>query len=468
MNLSIDYDSLKTKEDPSTYETLLDIILKHGVITKQVYKKLNPFKLPGNKHTYLGAMYMALQIDAFYRDFTLDNQLDFMKQLKGKNPLGHDDMIGYVKHDQLQQDIQAGKVETYFDFFDYVHRSDAIDMALYQKQPKKLLTKLKNIINKRCYGAFKILGVTILEKNYPGEADNYERKTTITVDTGARKHQHSYTFPVNEISVKHVASFILENILVLVNKLLADYNCDYRFASFTSTLNHELFPAHRNKHVICPLSREQYQIFDFTNAQQKYLHSKPAHLLLSYNLPLSYTHIEYAIYHFNQCGLLAHLDTEQLETTTNSLFNSTYQHTGNLMVAFPGLVAAVNQYVTPGQNPHLAFLEALNDISHGILTFTDIVDGLPENFDYETDMEFTVSFMLNGQQHNVVCHLANSYFAHRLLQYVASEIIPEQYPDYALLNVVGPDYGLHYIMLATKKQATYLTKMNLLLTRPIF
>ena len=456
-----DYKPEDIKDDTTTYLKLLDILFEHGIIMEVVYQKLKQFVLPGNKDTYLGALYMAKELSSFYKHFTIEKQLEFMELLCGRGEFGRDGILDYRKKAKLTKDIKAGKIETYLDFFRYSHCCELINISAYQGKPKHLLKKLTKILNSLSYpNAFSISNISIYEEDFFGEPSYDNKRTTLIIDSGARKHEFSYTFSVDKDRTYHVILLVLENALTFINRLLADYTCSFRFASVVSVLNKTLFPGSREITAICRIEQSNEYIFEFRAMQERFLRKRPAHLF--YRFPLSYTHIEYAIYHFQQRGLLEHLSEEQLNDTISKIYNKTYEDIGDLMIAFPNTIAVVNQKVTSGQKPYFEFIQALNTISRGVLNFNDIYDGLPDQFEYETESEFIVSFTCNEKSHEVICRLNDKNFDQTIIYYIINEIVRKEYPNYQLINIVGGIYGEDYFLFASDQQIDYLNQKKLL------
>jgi len=461
------YDLDDLKQDQTSYLKLLAILYRHQLIIESVYRKLSLFPLEGNNNGYFAALYMATELSSFYKHFTLEKQLEFVELLSGRSEFGRDGILDYRKKARLTKDVKDGKLDTYLDFFKYSYCCDFLNINTYQGKPKQLLKKLVKIFNSLTYqNAFAIQDISIDEEDFFGEPSYDNRKATIIIDTGSRKHQHTYTFSVDKDHSPINILLVLRNVLVHLNNLLADYACNFRFTSITNDLNKSLFPTGSELCAICRADQINEHIFDFRSMQSKFLFNHPS--LLSYSSPLSYTHIQYAIYHFLECGLLLHLTEEQLNNIKNKLFEGTYEHTGDLMAIFPGTIAIVHQNITNGQKPYSAFLEALNTISHGILKFTAIKDGLPDEFDYETESEFKVSFICNGLAHEVVCRLNFKNFDQGLIYYIINEIIRKECLNYQLINIVGGVHDQDYFLFASDQQVDYLKSKKLLIDIPRF
>jgi hypothetical protein len=155
------------------------------------------------------------------------------------------------------------------------------------------------------------------------------------------------------------------------------------------------------------------------------------------------------------------LNNQQLNDTINNIYQDTYEHIGNLIAAFPGTIAIVDQTITPGQKPYWDFLQTLNLISHGVLNFTDIDDGLPDQFEDGSEDEFVVSFKCGGKQHEVKCSVAYKYFDTAMIYYVINEIIRKDYPAYQLIQFINSHHQQDYYLFASQEQSQYLQKMKL-------
>lgn len=200
-------------------------------------------------------------------------------------------------------------------------------------------------------------------------------------------------------------------------------------------------------------------IVDFQDMQKKFLFNRPRAMV--FRFPLSYTHIAYIIYHIRQCGLISHLEEKEVRDITGDIYSRSYDRISDLLMLFPHTVAIVDRHLTAGKKAYLDFLMDLNLISHGVLCFTDISDGIPDHFTLETDSTFMVSFTCNGKRHEVECTLIGNEFHARIVYYVINEIIRKEYPNYQLIQLISQNYTHDKYIFATNQQSDYLESMKL-------
>jgi len=105
---------------------------------------------------------------------------------------------------------------------------------------------------------------------------------------------------------------------------------------------------------------------------------------------------------------------------------------------------------------------ALNQISNGVLNFTDISDGTPEDFTYETEVIFKVSFKCNGEYHEIDCDLIGKEFNDNIVYYIINEIIRKKYTGYRLLQLINGKHEYDTYLFVSNQQSKYLSSMKLL------
>ena len=120
--------------------------------------------------------------------------------------------------------------------------------------------------------------------------------------------------------------------------------------------------------------------------------------------------------------------------------------------------------MSSGQQPYRDFLLALNEVSRGVLNFTEINDGIPENFTLESELTFKVSFKCNGEYHEVDCGQVSPEFSDNLVYYIIIEIIRKNYPEYLLKQLINGKHTQDVYMFLTSLQYEYLHKMKLIET----
>jgi len=456
----------RDKESPyggtNEQSEFLEILYKEEVIPEVVYQKIKPFPYASDQSGYFIILHLSRALMSFNRSFTIENQLAFATLLGGKSPYGSDSMLNAQEKKKLIQDIKAEKMETYLDFFKYCYGCRIVNILSYRGNERNLLKEVVKKLNQLCYSAFTITEITSYDEDFTGEPSYDNKQTTIVVNTGAREHRYTYTFFQNEDKNQNnnKLNLLLENLLLMANQLLAGFNATYRLSGITNHLIEALFPNSRAQFAICRFEPENSNIFDSDEMRKRFLFNKPFPLFSKF--PLSYLHIEYAIYHFKKCGLLAYISDEQFDDILGKVYETTYDHVADLIAIFPDTVAATNREVSAGKKPYNEFLMALNQISNGVLNFTDISDGTPEDFTYETEVIFKVSFKCNGEYHEIDCDLIGKEFNDNIVYYIINEIIRKKYTGYRLLQLINGKYEYDTYLFVSNQQSKYLSSMKLL------
>jgi len=446
------------------HSKFLEILCKEGLVPEIVYQKLKTLPYTANQSGYLAMLHLSAELMAFYNSFTIENQLAFATLLEGKSLFRTDSLLDAQKKKKLIRDIKAEKLESYLDFFRYCYASRFIDIANFRGKEPAFLKEMVKILNELCYGAFTITEINTYDEDFAGEPSYHDKQAVIVICTGEREHSYTYTFWQNENKKQgeNKLHALFENLLLQTNQLLADFNATYRLTGITSHISEVLFPGNRTQFAICRFNQENSNILDFYDMQKRFLTNRPSPMFIRY--PLSYRHIEYAIYHVKKCGLLAHVNNEQYDDILTNVYKNTYGTVADLLAIFPNTVVVVNQNVRSGQKPYLDFLLALNEVSRGVLNFTEIKDGISESFTLASELAFKVSFKCNGENHEVECSLAGQQFNDNIVYYIITEIIRKKYTGYQLKQLINSNYARDTYIFVTSQQYKYLQNMKLMET----
>ncbi len=437
---------------------LLLILLSHRLITDKIYQTLHQRDISDTADGYLTILYLASELTTYAENFTLENQLTFAQTLLGeRKPILYNGILNDEQFNQLNADIQSGKLDTYLDFFNYSYCCKALNIQEADNE-RRVIDTLIPALNRLIFDGFKIQSIGIEQSLNTGHPAYNSEMVVLTLYTGARKYKHSYTCMVNARVKKISNRQLIENILILINDILADFAAPYRFTAITNEHHPLLFPARDDRYMICRLDREQQHVLEFYNMQRLSLFNQPQ---LNFQKVLSYKHIEYLIYHFKACGLLNHLSNHVIEKTTASLHEKTYQNADQLLAAFPGTAATATRYQIPNHLPYLQILEAFNNMAGGVLTFTDIDDNTPTTASIGDEIGYEVNFYCNGVRHSVTCQYHYGEFDERVLYYISSEILNANFPNLILINLVLKGIDHHAYRLITRTQQEYLEQANI-------
>jgi hypothetical protein len=444
--------------DTAKTNLLLDILHSHKIIHKQVYQKLLAHAVPDTREGYITILHLACKLTAYFENFTIAQQLAFANILLGeRKPMFNNGILNENQFQNLKDDIQSGKLNTYLDFFDYSYccHSISIQDEILERQVTDLLMP---VLNEMIYDSFSIKNIVVEETENNGHPTYDDRQVRIAIDISTRTYEHSFTCTRNARSNKISNRELVENMLLLINDILADFAAPYRFTAITSRHNPQNFPAQNDRYVICRLSMQQLSIFDFYTLQQRSLFNQPRTVFQDV---LSYRRIEYVIHHFRACGLFDHLGEQIINEVITNLQESTYQNADQLLAKFPDTVAVVCRYATPNQPPYLQILPALGAMSNGLLDFTDIEDHTPTTASVEDELEYNVSFRCNNIHHTVNCQYYYGEFDESVLFYLSNEILKRHYPDLILLNVIFKGINHNAFKLIMSKQLEYLAQANI-------
>ncbi|HTD97666.1 MAG TPA: hypothetical protein VK668_00190 [Mucilaginibacter sp.] len=451
----------KDKVEPELLNGLLDILFSNKLLENITYAKLKDeisnFQIVNSLHL----VYRLGNLDHFYKNFTQNHQLEFAKQLAGED--FKSSLVEDRKKKKLAQAIEKGELTSYLDFFKYCY-----NCIFFEFKPEKYN---RNDLFKRSLKVFAELsydGFVIDNCSYKIiENERLESSSNKLIDLSfqiAGKNLH-YTYELREdlINKKANHSYDIEHFLVLLNNTLADFNFQYRFILIKNTSESKIPIQEDNQFAICRVDQHMQSFFDFSKLHEKFLFARPH---IHFWPSLSYYQIQYAIYHYQVSGVLNHLTAQEIDNTSNAVFDNAYGNYANLLSSFPNTVSVIKRWERIEKQPYRFFLELLNKISHNILTFYDIEDGYPSKGPIEKEIEFVVSFKINNEAHSLTL-TAYTDFNTQIVHYV-NEIVKKNYPDYMLHDLISMDVGNNYYMFSTIEQGKYLNKYKILQSRPIF
>lgn len=436
---------------------LLDVLYSEGVIEKQVHDRIRELLSKANEFNNLYILSASSELTKYYKSFTMESQLEFAILLRGNDMAGRDAMLSVEEYKSLSAEIKANKIDSYLDILKRCYCCRAVDLS---GSPDEWLNRYKQVLNDLIYSTFYIVDISYRDEGLPEMVAYGNRKGILSISTGVKEYQHEFIVYDTDRNLQGNVNPILENLLDAVNHILAGFNCNYRFTGVFNRRNHLLSPNSSNDYVVCRYTQQQLPIFDVQAMEGRLLLNRP-HVDGNFRLPMSYAHIEYAIYHVRECGLLAHLSEDQIEDSLGRFYEDTYTEVGDLLTIFPDTIAEVRGEVGSAEQPNRDFLLALNRISHGLLHFEDIVDGIPQNIDYGTEEDYQVSFTCNGKSHRLECNQISREFGQEIVYYVIREIILKTLPDHELISLYNWRVNVETFLFATKAQGNYLKERNL-------
>jgi hypothetical protein len=454
---STDNNTKVSNTDTANTNLVLGILHSHQIINKQVYQKLLVYAIPDTPEGYITTLHLAHKLTAYSENFTIEQQLAFADILLGeRKPMFNNGILDENQFQNLKDDIQSGELNTYLDSFDYSYccHSISIQDEIADRQVTDLLMP---VLNKMIYDSFSINNIIVKETENNGHPTYDNRQVELLLDISTRTYEHSFTCTRNARTNKISNRQLVENILLLINDILADFAAPYRFTAITNRHNHEILSAQNDRYVICRLSMQQLLIVDFYTLQQRSLFNQP---LPVFQEVQSYRRIEYVIFHFRTCGLFDHLNEKVINEVVANLQESTYQNADQLLAKFPDTVTVVGRYVT-NQPPYQQILPALGDMSNGLLEFTDIEDHTPTTASVENGLDYNVSFLCNTIHHTVKCQYYYGEFDESVLIYLSNEILKKHYPELILLNLIFKGINHNAYKLITRKQLEYLAQAHI-------
>ncbi|AMP98949.1 hypothetical protein AY601_2046 [Pedobacter cryoconitis] len=446
--------------DEPMFLKFVEILYRNEVISEIAYQKIKRVPLKGDQFSYCSVLHLSIEFMSFSRFFSLEEQLAFAELLSAESSNGSGRLINEQEKEKLFFDIKAGKLKTNLDFFSYCHGCRFIELSAYKNKEQDLLKNLVKILNELIDDAFSILEITTYKEDFKGARDDCNKQRTVIIDTGNRKHQYCSIFFENETRTEYNPKIFMYDILRFVNQMLADFNRSYRLTGISNNLHEQLFQDSKSPFAICRFREENNNVLDFYDMQQRFLIHTFSPLL--YKSPLSYTHIQYAFYHIKKCGLLFHLGDEQLDTIMSDVYKNTYSNIRDLFDVFPDMTAFASHMINAGQKPYRDFLLALNHISHGVLNFTEISDGIPGQFNFGTAATFKISFKCNGNYHELDYDLIGKEFNDKIIYYLINEIIQKQYNEYQLIQLANNSHQYNAYLFVTKQQREYLESMKII------
>ncbi|WP_342644508.1 hypothetical protein [Mucilaginibacter sp. CSA2-8R] len=455
------------KEDPNLKKKdinvdkpniLLLILLSHQIITDEVYKKLHKHAIPDTADGNVIILHLAGELTAYAENFTIEQQLAFANTLLGeRKPILYNGILNEEQFEQLKADIYSAELDTYLDFFNYSYCCTGLRMQESDTE-RQVIDVVTPALNKLIYDSFSIRSIEIEQGDFNGHPTYDNHLIKILLDTGVRKYKRSYTCTLNTNINKISNNQLVENILLLVNDVLADFAAPYRFTVVTNKHHPLLFPTHDDRYMLCRLDRQQQYVLDFYNLQRLSLFSQPRP---NFNEVLSYRHIEYLIYHFNACGLLNHLSKKVVDDVTDGLHKKTYQNADQLLAAFPGTSVTVTRYPIPNHPPYAQILQAFSAMAGGAITFTDIEDNTPTTASLEDEITYEVNFQCNGVRHSVECQYYYGEFNETVLHYISRKILNADFPDLILQGLIFDGIDNDAYTLVARKQQVYLLQANI-------
>ncbi|HTD40269.1 MAG TPA: hypothetical protein VK671_06585 [Mucilaginibacter sp.] len=450
----------KDKVEPDLLNRLLDVIFSNNLIEDITHQKLkneiSDFQIADSFHL----IYRLTNLNHFYLNFTKEHQLEFFKQLKGED--FQSNLIDHRKEKKLSSAIEKGKLNSYLDFFRYCYNCRFLDFNPKKYNRNDLFKRLLKIFGELSYKSF------IIDNCYFEITENDEIKApaykliNLSFQIAGKIFSYSYELRDDLASKKYNYGYDIENFLELLNSTLTAFGFDYRFAVIDDRSESKGALQEDYQFAICMIDKQMQHLFDSSKLRDRFLFIRQH---LNFWPLLSYYQIQYSLYYYKSSGILSHLNNEQVENISATIYDKTYGNYVNLISCFPDTVTTISRWKRLGKQPYRFFLESLSKISHGVLNFYDIEDGYPD-LPIEKEIDFEVSFKIDGERYNLKMTSYGEF--NTQIVHEVNEIVKKNYSDYLLFDVIGSGVENYYYMFLTMEQAEYLYKYNILETHPIF
>ncbi|MBS1529979.1 MAG: hypothetical protein JSU01_06710, partial [Bacteroidetes bacterium] len=285
---------------------LLDILTGNDLLEDITFRKLSTeisnYNIVNNFHL----IYRAGGLNHFYKNFTKKNQHQFAEQLIGTDFRNR--VLDERKRAKLNKDIENGVLGSYRDFLRYCYNCKFVEFRPDEKR-YALLKRVLILLDKLSSESFLIekFGYEISEdieiSSKSGQAVN------LSLQIGNKIYKHSYELREDLISEFVNHSYDIENLLQLLNDIVVDFNLSYRFVLVVDTSETSAPVKNESEFAICWVTQQTENLLELREFRKRFWLVKPHYQFWP---KLSYTHIQYSIYHYKKSGVLDHLSKKEI------------------------------------------------------------------------------------------------------------------------------------------------------------
>jgi hypothetical protein len=321
---------------------------------------------------------------------TLAPEVAYAEWLKSDNLLLFADSLSYYKvlsdnrHNELNRDIQAGKIVSHYQLIDYCNHAVFVDLGAYPNDPAIYLEQVHRAVStllpELSFSDFEY----VIEKDTAQSSPDYVSYVITRIHCNGKIYQHKSFISTEDIKAHgYLGKIDHDEFYQLFNKVLSDLQSPHRLHLIKQyeSNNYRYFG-------IIALKQEQTEMF---GRHYSYLRISDE----SYDNALTSAQIQEAISAYQKIGVFNHLTQEQIISATEKVAQQNNNGLNDVLSCFPSVIYWFDTELGNLEDPYRKLLEAFREISHGVFNPQSISDNF--NLDHE---KVTVKFSLAGEEYS--------------------------------------------------------------------
>jgi hypothetical protein len=277
-------------------------------------------------------------------------------------------------YEKLLNDIKVGTIRDGFQFVGYCDKATIIKESNYPSEPKKYLELIhkdvSELLPELSFSDFKFQ-ITFDSTISDNDSKFYHFVVSLKCNGknySQKSFYHLYSPSKNEYFGNKIDQ---QGFYKIFNKVLADNQSIYRLHEVKSIPNNTV---DWSQFGIIALTKNQVDMFRGSG-----VYFKPSYE--SFKNTLTSQKIEISISEFKKIGLLSHLSSEQIRTSTEEVAQQENTSLNDVIGCFPQTIYTFDTELGNLEDPYKEILIELSLISHGLFKPTNISDSFskPKN-----------------------------------------------------------------------------------------
>lgn len=438
-------EKLKKAEQNQINGLLLDYltkIKKVELISDKQFSEQSD-RINNNEYVHLFQFLPDLTSQVNFEEWMSNERLDTYR--KG---LFENGIIDKKENDRLKSDIKDNKLNSPFQLINYCEKARFFDLSKYSNDPKIYLEQIhkltSEILPELDFTDFKF---EIKVDSTESFSDYISHDLITSIKSNGKTYKQKSFISPDDIGKDNnfLGKIDEQEYYQIFNKILKDSQSPYRLHLIKSSNNHRQGSAQQYFGIVA-LKKNQLKMFQYADSYWNLSYE-------SFKNPLTTTKIDNAIKEYQELGLLAHLDKDQLTKSIEKVKEKENRTLNDILISFPEVILSFDVELGNLENPYEEIVSEYSKISHQEFNPTNIND----DFDLQKET-VSLSFDFNNKTYETEFKVDGDWIDTRFFEYM-NAVIAENKLNGKFYSLYGDGAELIYL---TTEQYKHIRENKLL------
>jgi len=416
-----------------------------GLVTDKQFNDQSE-KINKNAYVHILQLLPDLSNQSAYEEWLSSDRI-----VKYGQKLAANNVISEKSFEALQNDANAGKINSHYQLINYCKYSLFFDLAKYSNEPSIYLEQIHREVSTL------LPELSFTNFKYKIEIDSAESfkdytsyKVVVSLKANGKTYKQKSFISPNDIGKdgNYLGKIDGQEFYQIFNKILSDNQSPLRLHQIQPNFQYGQ-PTNYQYFGIIALAKNQLDMFRYSSSYIQVSYEKFKNTLTS-------SRIDTAIEAYQQIGLLNHLTPTQLEEAKEKINEQENRNLNDVLACFPNIIHSFDTELSNLEDPYAELLREYSNISHKEFNPTNISD----DFDIEKKKKVSLKFTLNNKNYQKIFKIENDWIDTEFFTFIKSVVTEYKLTgQFYELYTGGQDASIIYL---TQKQYDYLKTNKLL------